>query len=421
MKFYLLHGKPKEKIRRIIGTHNFKNYVLEITNVPTKNREYGVGYITFRNNFPEELWKKTSLALEQYVLNYFYKKSKKERINWINFQRPTSALAPRSGISLGRNKSEIRVMFHFRVPTKGDRINGKLLNRVFETLIPKLVDDVQSTKDRYEELKAIKRSLEDQMEIKRYLLENNYLAFISDGMPLNGKRIKIRNPDTLRVPNAGRVSGLLIPEGKTKLTGFGTEILELLSKGYAYYKPNSGLSYIKSIRDLAWIRGGLEWLASYGDLVCTIGTDDLDYPNAIILENAREPNMLVSYTSEGILHKQLTLKRVERPRYNKIMMSRKIPEIKLGQNGLMLNDSRIELPNTFLSSIIERNQLRAIVDAISFSRRYINQSEDIKGVVSKTLTTINRKGLASIGLGFYTEFTRWQLFYLMYKLTNTDN
>ncbi len=421
MKPHLLDGKPPEKIKKVIGTYNFKNYILEITNAPTKKRSYGVGYIIIKNRFPEELWKGSTLALEHYILNYFYKRSKKEGITWLNFQRPTSALVPRSGIEFDKNRTRIRVMFHFKTPMKGRKINGKAIARTFERVIPKMVKSVQNLdEERYVKLLEVKRSLEDQMEIKRYLAENGYLAFISSNVVINGRKVRIRNPDRIRVPNAERVEGLLIPEGRTKLSGFGIEIIELLSKGYAYYKPDSNFAFVKTIRDMAWVPKGEEWLASYAELDGVFGVGDLEYPNAITLDELRGADRIVMYKNGEISLQKMKGERMQKPKYGEIVIRKKIPKVKLSTEGISFGGFNMAINYQLSSSIIERNQLRAAVDAINFSQKYVNGSLDIMGVLTRAIKVINKRGLSSLGLGFYTEFTRWQMFYLMYKLVQAN-
>ncbi len=421
MKVHLLHGKPIERIRKVLGIHGFREYILEITNVPTRKRSYGVGYIIFKNTFPEELWKGTTLALEHYLLQFFYKKSKKEGLSWIDFQRPTSALVPRSGIEFNKEKTKIKIKFHFRIPKKGRDIDGKSLARAFERVFPKLVKEVKNlNEDRYKRILEIKQNLEDQMEVRRFLAENNYLAFIGSGVEINGTRVRVHNPDRIRVPNAGRIEGMLIPEGKTSLSNISLELLEMLSRGYAYYKPEKGYAFVKTIRDLAWISPGEEWLASYGDLRAVLGTEDLDYPNTIILDGCSHPNTVIVYNNGELKKRRLGKGLVTKPSYEEVVMKKKLPKIKLGQEGLLFGETKLGLPYSYSSSIIERNQLRAVVDAINFSQKFVNGKLDIKGVVSRTVNVVNKKGLSILGLGFYTEFTRWQLFYLLYKLTKAN-
>ena len=80
----------------------------------------------------------------------------------------------------------------------------------------------------------------------------------------------------------------------------------------------------------------------------------------------------------------------------------------------------MKLSYAYSTGLIERNQLRGVVDAINFSQKYVNGDLDIKGVFTRAIRVINKRGFSALGLGFYTEFTRWQYFYLMNKLIQAN-
>ncbi len=412
MKFHLLNGKPAEKINKIIGEHGFRNYFLEITNVPTRKRSFGVGYISIKNNFPEETWKTSTLALEQFLLHYFYKKMKKSH-NWIAFQRPTSAMIQRSGIEFSKDRSRVKIRFHFRIPLKGKKINGKELAKAFEKTIPRLVDDLKKLDESaVSQIIKNRKLLEDQMEIRKFLLENDYLAFIGEGTVIDGQRTHIRNPDYIRVPNSGRIPGIIIPYGRVRLN-LGVSFLESLAKAYAYYKESAN-PFLKSVRDLGFISPGEESFARYAGLKGVLSISETKYPREIVLES--EDYDINIILSSG------TLTKSGRPRKHNIPLNpleipvKKIPKLKLVESRIEYKGGSLNIPYNLSATLVERNQLRGIVEAINFSKKYVDGNLDLKGIVSRTMNVLGKKGISLLGLHFYTEFTTWQLSYSMYKL-----
>ncbi|GEM_PF-3639647 len=408
-----MDGKPPERLSKIIGTYKMGNFILDITNSPTRKRSFGVGEVIIKNEFPEDLWRKTSLALEQFLLKQFYKKMKKAGFSWIEFQRPTSFLVKRSGIKFDVDKIYLR--FHFRPPLRKNRVNGKLLAKGFEKVLPKVVNEsLSEVIHRNEEIRMTKNCLEDQIAVKAYLRDNGYTMFIPNEIVFGNYKIRLKGNDVVKTPHSGKVKGVLINGGSVWLANCPIELSELIAKSYAYRKCDDYTSLLKSVNDFAFIGSQDVNAVEYFGVKKVFSIENLGIGKQIYINNTDGDPAITIDMKTG---------EVTKTGKNESVMKNEIislspPEfrkVKLVDNTIWYEDNKITLPFTFASTIIEKSQLRGLVDAVNLSKRYAT-GRDVKALANKVISVVNKDGLRVLGLGFYTEFTGWQLFYILWRM-----
>ncbi|WP_234553829.1 ABC-ATPase domain-containing protein [Thermus caliditerrae] len=162
----------------------------------------------------------------------------------------------------GRPQGEGGLFLRFRVglPAAGRRILGKEAERLFRTLVDHLRGLLPEL-DRAALLRHV-RQVEDFAFLQERLTERGLVAFVGDGAilpresgvsqrPLKGA-IPFQSPPALRVafrvPHAGEVFGMGIPQGLTLITGGGfhgkTTLLEALVHGVYPHVPGDGREWV---------------------------------------------------------------------------------------------------------------------------------------------------------------------------------
>ncbi len=425
LKLHLMDGKYPEKLKKAIGTYKMDKFILEITNAPTKKRSFGVGNIILKNEFPEGTWRRSSLALEHFILKFLYKKMKGNGFSWVEFQRPTSYLLRRSGIRIEADK--ISIKFHFRPPVRDGKIDGRLLSKGFERVLPSVIKSIlKEVNARKDEIISTKLSVEDQIAIKQYLADNDYVMFIPNVISLSNKKIRIDGKDEVKTPNSGKVRGILVNGGTIRLDNSSMEMVELMAKSYAYRKPGEYSSLLKSSNELAFMNEPDIGAAKEFGMKMALSVGQIPFKNVIYLSEDGEisdPDLVIDMQTGKI-------SRQKRINANKIPTGKeqvrqpmpaikRMKKLKLMENSVGYGNKWVALPFTYTSTIVEKSQLRGLVDAANMSQRYIDLS--IKPATNKIMNLVNKNGLSTLGLGFYTEFTGWQLFYLLWKISNHMN
>ncbi|MFG2192039.1 ABC-ATPase domain-containing protein [Streptomyces sp. NPDC048639] len=169
----------------------------------------------------------------------------------------------------------VTVRLGVELPGRGRRIDGRAAEEVLCRLLPRVVERAL----RYASLDAaeVRRfvdTVEDTDVLRRSLEPRGLVAFVADGAvlprrsgvddrPLAGPAtVPFASPDAFRVevdlPNAGRVTGMGVPEGVTLIVGGGfhgkSTLLRALEAGVFDHVPGDGRELVASRGDTVKIR-----------------------------------------------------------------------------------------------------------------------------------------------------------------------
>lgn len=170
-------------------------------------------------------------------------------------------------------KESIEVRFEIGLPASGRRVLGKQANRIFQDILPEIVDNSLLYKNiNREELRRQINLMLDQEYIRNELNKKNLVAFIANGSILPRKSgvsdkplqegvpfISPRSFETEMVlPNRGTVKGMGIPNGITLIVGGGyhgkSTLLRALELGVYNHIPGDGRELVITRDDAVKIR-----------------------------------------------------------------------------------------------------------------------------------------------------------------------
>ncbi|MGP3950668.1 ABC-ATPase domain-containing protein [Streptomyces sp. 7N604] len=175
----------------------------------------------------------------------------------------------------GEERGAVTVRMGVELPGRGRRIDGRAAEDVLCRLLPRLVERALH----YASLDAVEvrrfvDAVEDADALRRALDPLGLVAFVADGAvlprrsgvderPLTGPGVvPFASPDAFRVavdlPNAGRVTGMGVPEGVTLIVGGGfhgkSTLLRALEAGVWDHVPDDGRELTVSRTDTVKIR-----------------------------------------------------------------------------------------------------------------------------------------------------------------------
>ncbi len=172
----------------------------------------------------------------------------------------------------------VEVRFRVGLPAAGRRILGREAAEIFFDEIPQVVR--KSLRHESLDREALKRHIdvnEDQDVLRGVLAEKGLVAFVADGSvlprrsgvddrPLSGEGgamvVPFKSPDSMRMvfrlPHAGDVEGMGIPEGITLIVGGGfhgkSTLLRALERGVYNHVPGDGRELVVTRGDAVKIR-----------------------------------------------------------------------------------------------------------------------------------------------------------------------
>ncbi|KWX02129.1 Isopentenyl-diphosphate delta-isomerase [Carbonactinospora thermoautotrophica] len=160
------------------------------------------------------------------------------------------------------------------LPGPGRRIDGRQAERLLCRALPEAVATLRWSALDAEEARRFVATVEDADALRRMLPELGLVAFVADGAvlprrsgvdprPLTGPHVvRFSSPPSLRVevelPNAGRVTGMGLPEGVTLIVGGGfhgkSTLLRALEYGVYDHVPGDGRELVVTRYETVKIR-----------------------------------------------------------------------------------------------------------------------------------------------------------------------
>ncbi len=209
------------------------------------------------------------VAIEDYLYRKLYKLLIKYRTKcgtgrscYLGIPQPSNIIIKRSAIEF--IDSTLIVRFYVGLPSIGRRINcGEALKLLVER-IPRILSSLSSMKNDLEWIEQWVKRIDDYYHLKKYLVENNIVAFIGENsiLPressLSHKPLKNAKPFkppeelmvTLKLPSGKVLKGMIIPRGLIVITGAGyhgkTTLLEALQEAIYPHIPGDGREYVVS-------------------------------------------------------------------------------------------------------------------------------------------------------------------------------
>lgn len=277
LKKYLssIDGKSYGTYKSLAGKYDFNKYILSVDHVqgdpfasPSKlqiiiNQETA----KFPVNLFDTYYKK--IALEDYITRLFSSNINKfsakvfgsGKSGLISISRCDQEILERTAVII--SSSEIQVRFEVGFPARGRTVLSKELEKILFDFLPKIIDNTliynnlnkSSIKNRIE-------LSEDQNYIRKYLKENNLVAFIANGSILpresgvstkplkNG--MKFQSPQSMEIeinlPFKGKLKGMGIKKGITLFVGGGyhgkSTVLKALELGVYNHIEGDGREYV---------------------------------------------------------------------------------------------------------------------------------------------------------------------------------
>ncbi|WP_294156104.1 ABC-ATPase domain-containing protein [uncultured Clostridium sp.] len=270
-----INGKSYGAYKSLSDKYDFKNYVLSIDHVqgdpfasPSKLQ---IIINQKASKFPLNLFDTDykRVALEDYLTRLFYSNINKfssrvfgsGKSGLISISRCDAEIIERTAVIV--SQKEIQVRFEVGFPARGRTVLSKELEKILFEFLPQIVDNTLI----YDNLNksAIKRKIElseDQNFIRKYLKENDYVAFIANGSVLpresgistrplkNG--LKFQSPQSMEIeldlPFKGKLKGMGIKKGITLFVGGGyhgkSTVLKALELGVYNHIDGDGREYV---------------------------------------------------------------------------------------------------------------------------------------------------------------------------------
>ncbi len=222
-----------------------------------------------------------SVALRDYLTRMFFAACGKfakggrgsGKSGLITIDRPVQEVLDRSSMRVDDHLLEARIFMG--LPANGRRVAGRDAAAMFGEEVPKIVNAALFMKHLDKE--ALYRHLfvcEDAAFLRESLGEKGLVAFVGDDSLLprasgidpspmeRGKAALFSSPESFRVavdlPNAGRVTGMGIPEGVTLVVGGGyhgkSTLLNALERGIYNHLPGDGREFAVTVPSAVKIR-----------------------------------------------------------------------------------------------------------------------------------------------------------------------
>lgn len=282
----------------LAGSWAFPKYTLSIDHVqgdpfaaPSKVSIWVSGR---RSGFPGELYSTAErrIAFEDGLVRAFSEEAARfsfrahgsGKSGLIGCSRPGQEILERTACHVDPASGDIVMRMEIGFPANGRSISAGELIRILFEYLPAISE---RTLFRHREDEAKKRAAaelaDDQAFLRRYLLENDLVAFVANGSvlpresgvsqrPLK-KAVPFRSPGemevTIRLPHRGEVSGMGIAKGITLIVGGGyhgkSTLLEALERGVYNHIAGDGREFVITEETAVKIR------AEDGRRIC--GTD----------------------------------------------------------------------------------------------------------------------------------------------------
>lgn len=229
-------------------------------NVPEEELYMGEEIVPKATAYEDYLLRKLSRAMNELCLSYQNDhKSSREKPHF-SMQTITSVVQRRNGCCYQKERECFRLRIHFKVPLINEiYLNAKSFVRTVKDML-ELVCDSLDALDK-DELKKHIELYGRQQEIREYLKENGYVAFVGNGsiLPRQGETelpmvgaIPFQSPKEMEIQiplkDGSIISGMGIKRGVTVITGGGysgkSTLLDALEAGIYPHINGDGREYV---------------------------------------------------------------------------------------------------------------------------------------------------------------------------------
>ena len=287
-----LHTKNKSELHNLYNTKHFSKTAeayhpgeTEAKNFEFMSLQFSFGATNFRT--PEKLvlevcfspsalgmaqMPENALPVEDYLLRMLspainelsesYANDKKESREKCSFEAQTASeiMTGRNGIYYSHEREKFCLKINIGIPLiNNTSVNGKSAFKA----VKELLETINAHIARFDEngCRRFVETFEKQQYIRRYLRENGYAAFVSDGsvLPrLNGtpapmhSALPFKSPPELKIdillPDGSKIGGMGIKKGITVITGGGysgkSTLLDAIEMGIYNHIPGDGREFV---------------------------------------------------------------------------------------------------------------------------------------------------------------------------------
>ncbi len=270
-----IHKKSYPAYKSLAGEYDFTLFILSIDHVQG-DPFAAPSHLTIKidhnkADFPTEFTKnKTNVtALCDYLLRKFAAETSRfshqakgsGKSGLITATKPGQEVLERSSCTM--DEKYIYVRFSIGFPANGRTINSIELSKILLDYLPKCVENSLLYRNLNSE--SVEKAIylaEDQQSLRKYLSENNFIAFIADGsilpresgisqLPLKGA-VPFISPDTMKIsvnlPHRGKINGMGIKRGITLIAGGGyhgkSTLLQALERGVYNHIDGDGREFV---------------------------------------------------------------------------------------------------------------------------------------------------------------------------------
>jgi len=274
--FVKIDGKGYKAYKDIKGAYDYAHFTLFVDHVqgdpfasPSRVR---VEVKMTKAGFPSDLWsrKLKKIALEDYLARQFSFAVRKVckgrrgigKSGLIAIDSGNQKILERNSVSIDDQRIEVR--FVVGLPASGRTILGIEAIAMFFQEIPQIVEQSLFLRNlKTHELRTHIKTAEDQEVLRRWLEENELVAFVANGSilprrsgvddrPLKENIVPFQSPKELEMevelPNRGVLKGMRIPRGVTLIVGGGfhgkSTLLNAIEWGVYNHIPGDGREYI---------------------------------------------------------------------------------------------------------------------------------------------------------------------------------
>ncbi len=187
--------------------------------------------------------------------------------------RPGQQVLDRTSVVVGEDGT-VEARFRVGLPARGRRILGRsAAELVGQTVVAALEAGALFESLEETTLRTQVETVEDAVSLRGQLREHGLVAFVADGArlprrsgvddrPLEKDVVPFRAPETLRLaleaPNAGKVTGMGVPEGMTLIVGGGyhgkSTLLRALERGVYDHIPGDGRERVVTVPEAVKVR-----------------------------------------------------------------------------------------------------------------------------------------------------------------------
>ncbi len=270
-----LHKKSYPAYKSLAGAYDFNDFILSIDHVQgdpfASPSALSIKISHKKSGIPPE-YRNSSVTAEA-ICDFLLRKFGSEchkfshaakgsgKSGVISVSRPGQEILKRSACTM--DSKYIYIRFYVGFPANGRTINSIELSKILLEYLPKCVNNslLYSNLDK----KSIQNTAylaEDQNAIRKYLSQNDYIAFVADGsilpresgtsqLPMKDA-IPFTSPENMRIsielPHRGKITGIGIKAGITIIAGGGyhgkSTLLQALERGVYNHISGDGREFV---------------------------------------------------------------------------------------------------------------------------------------------------------------------------------